>query len=265
MVAPATIRPVIRRRTPTTVALVALALPLAACGERAEPTGPPQERSSATVVLAGKPQSAAVCLFQARETGAFTEAGLEVAIISPASAAAPLEMLGNGRADLVEIRPDQVLTARSSGAPFVSVALLTKTTIDSPVKTTPRPKAGKPRARPVPAPVVLAATEEFVSSSGSVVRRLLQAAGRACDVPRERLAPGLKALARARTEARQAPQADPPAGPPVTEPADDRPWGWQPPADWDALVAGMRASGKISARGAPNTAWTNEFLAGEGA
>lgn len=255
----------IRRRTPTTVALLALAVPLTACGERSEPVGPPKERASATIVLAGKPQPAAVCLFQARETGAFGEAGLDVTILSPSSAAAPLEMLGNGRADLVEIRPDQVLVARSSGAPFVSVALLTRTPIDSPATATPRAGAGKPRPRAVPAPAILAATEEFVSSSGSVVRRLLQAAGRACDVPRDRLTPGFRALARARADARQAPQADPPAGPPVTQPAGERPWGWQEPSDWDALVARMRASGRISPRGAPNTAWTNEFLAGEGA
>lgn len=274
MGAPARIGTVRMSRLTIPVACFALAAGTTACGERTEPTGP-AERTAVTVVLAGKPQPADLCLFQARANGEFAAAGLDVTLLSPNSAAAPLEMLGNGKADIVETRPDQVLTERDAEAPFVSVALLTTTPIDGPVKATPaapapkkaegKPgKTSKPKPAPVPAPSVLVSTEEFISSNGSVVRRLVQAAGRACAAPRARLAKGSGELAVARREASRAPQSNPPAGPPVTTPAGGKPWGWQSPSDWLELVASMRKSGKIAARGAPNTAWTNEFLAGQG-
>ena len=267
----ATIRTV-RIRTSTIAsgsALLALAVSLSACGERTEPTVASSPPDRVTLVLAGKPSAADVCLFQAQADGNFQKANLAVDLVVPPSPAAPLEMLGNDRALVAETTPAKILTERRGGAPYVAVALLTAT----PINTTPKPpthhgkasKGHKPKTTAgVPTPLVLASTEAAAGHKGSLVRRLLQAAGRACAGGPKSLAGGTAALASAQKSNSTAPILSPPAGPPVTAPTSAHPWGWQPPQQWAALDARFRSAGSLTGAPGVRTAFTNEFLAGQG-
>lgn len=255
-------------RTLTAAAGAALALGLSACGERVEQTTTGQAES-ATVVLAGKASPAEVCLYQARQTGAFAAAGLNVSLVVPSNAAAPLEMLGNKTADLAEAEPQKLLTDRAGGAPFLSVALLTTTPISHLPGPTPKPvkrARGKKASVPVQlSPMILAATRETIGTKGSVLRRILQAAGRACAGGASTLKPSLIAISAASHPASAGAARNPRPGPPLTTPRGSHPWGWQPPTEWKSLEAQLRATGKLTGPVSANTAFTNEFLAGQGA
>jgi hypothetical protein len=244
-----------------------MALGLSACGERVEQTTTGQAES-ATVVLAGKASPAEVCLYQARQTGAFAAAGLNVSLVVPSNPAAPLEMLGNKTADLAEAEPQKLLTDRAGGAPFLSVALLTTTPISHLPEPTAKPvKRARGKKASVPlqvSPMILAATRETIGTKGSVLRRILQAAGRACAGGASTLKPGLTAAAASHPASAGAAR-NPRPGPPLTTPRGSHPWGWQPPTEWKSLEAQLRSTGKLTGPVSANTAFTNEFLAGQGA
>lgn len=258
------------RQATAAIALGATAVSLSACGSKTEPTRP-AAIDPATVVLAGSPSATDICLYQALAGGQFAEAGLQVSILVPTSPQAPLEMLGNGRADLVELTPAQVLKSRADGAPFVSVALLTATPIlgasaDPRAKPSPNRTGSRPGKRPATkSALVLAGTADELGAKGSIVRRLLQAAGRACSGGPSSLAKGTAAIAKARTVNADAQDRKPRTGAPQTVPRASRPWGWQSPDQWNALAARMRQAGDLGGNSPAATAFTNEFLAGEGA
>jgi len=247
----------------------ALAISLAACGERSEPTVATSPPDPVTVVLAGKPSAAELCLFQAQADGNFQKANLKVDLVVPQSPAAPLEMLGNGRALIAETAPAKVLTERRGGAPYVAVALLTTTPINATPKSaahrTKAVKGRKPKpAQGTPTPLVLVSTEDAIGQKGSLVRRLLQAAGRSCAGGQKSLAGGTAALISAQKANPAVAPLKPPAGPPVTSPSSGHPWGWQPPEQWIALETRLRSAGALEGAPSVRTAFTNEFLAGQG-
>jgi NMT1/THI5 like len=271
MGAAATINPVrIPASTITSAAaLLAVGVSLSACGERSEQTAATAAADPVTVVLAGKPSAADACLFQAQSDGNFQKANLAVNLVVPQSPAAPLEMLGNGRALIAATTPTNVLTERRGGAPYVAVALLTSTPIDAIAKASPRSvKAGKGhKAKAVagaPTPLVLVSTEAAVGHKGSLIRRLLQAAGRACAGGPKSLAAGRLALSSSQKANPTAGQLNPAAGPPITVPLPGHPWGWQPPQQWAALDARLRSVGALAGAPSVGTAFSNEFLAGQG-
>ena len=250
-------------------AIGALAISLSACGERTEPTIASSPPDAITVVLAGPPSPADLCLFQAQADGNFRKANLNVDLAVPQSPAAPLEMLGNGRALIAEATPSKVLTERRGGAPYVAVALLTTTPIDATPKASAQhgkaKRAHKSATTPDGStPIVLVSTEAAVGHKGSLVRRLLQAAGRACAGGPRSLLDVTKAVASADTSNPTSPKLNPPAGPPVTAPLTSRPWGWQPPQQWAALDRRLRSTGSLNGSPSVGTAFTNEFLAGQG-
>jgi hypothetical protein len=268
MGAPARIAPVRLQRSLTAAAACVSVTALAACGERTEPTAPaPSEQVN--VALAGRPDQSDLCLFQAKETGVFSEAGLDVNITVPRSAAAPFEMLGNERADLIVASPKELLIRRDGGAPYISVARLTLTPINEPeAKPVAPPRGRKGAKRRAPAPVgpeVMVATRTTISGRGAIVRRFVQAVGRSCAGDPASLKPGAKALADSRRTHASVPAADPLGGPPMTTPVRSRPWGWQPPEQWAALLDRLRRSGEVKVPTPSDTSYTNEFLAGEGA
>ena len=268
MVAPARIAAVRINLSLSAVVACAAVSVLAGCGERTEPTAPAQ-REQVSVALAGRPDQSDLCLFQAKEAGAFSEAGLDVNITVPRSSAAPFEMLGNERSDLIVASPRDLLLRRDGGAPYIAVARLTLTPIDQPQAkpaSARKSRKGAKRRTPVPVgPEVVVATRTSISERGSLIRRFVQAVGRSCAGGPASLKPGAKALAASLRSHRFVPAADPLGGPPMTTPVGSRPWGWQPPAQWAALLNRLRRSGEVKVPTPSDTSYTNEFLAGEGA
>jgi putative hydroxymethylpyrimidine transport system substrate-binding protein len=78
------------------VALALAAVALAACGERKEPTGaPPQQH--VRLMLDYFPNADHAGIYAAKDSGAFSRAGLDVQIQTPSDPAAPLKLLAAAR------------------------------------------------------------------------------------------------------------------------------------------------------------------------
>ena len=70
-----------------------------ACGEKAEPSaGGPQTRDAFTVILDYFPNADHAGIYAAQAQGLYAKAGLDVKIVQPPDAAAPLKLLRAGRA-----------------------------------------------------------------------------------------------------------------------------------------------------------------------
>jgi putative hydroxymethylpyrimidine transport system substrate-binding protein len=115
----------------TLLALVtALALSLAACGEKQETTAAPRtERMS--LMLDYFPNADHAGIYAAQASGAFARQGLELDIQTPSDPAAPLKLLAAGKIDLAISYEPELLLARDQGRALVSVAALVQKPLTS--------------------------------------------------------------------------------------------------------------------------------------
>ncbi len=104
------------------VALLALALGLAACGEKSEDETGKTEALSLTLDFYPNPDHAGI--YMAQKLGYFEEAGLDVEIQTPSDPAAPLKLLAAGRTDLAISYEPEVILAREQGLDVQAVAAL---------------------------------------------------------------------------------------------------------------------------------------------
>ena len=104
------------------IALLALSLVLAACGEKSEDVSGETESLSLTLDFYPNPDHAGI--YMAEKLGYFEQAGLDVAIRTPADPAAPIKLLAAGQTDLAISYEPEVLLARDKGLDVVSVAAL---------------------------------------------------------------------------------------------------------------------------------------------
>jgi putative hydroxymethylpyrimidine transport system substrate-binding protein len=114
------------------VTLLIAALAVAACGEKQEPTGTTQKTEPFTVVLDYFPNADHAGIYAAKAQGLYEQAGLDVKIVQPPDAAAPLKLLRAGRGDVAISYEPELLLARDAGADdLVSVGALVQQPLTS--------------------------------------------------------------------------------------------------------------------------------------
>jgi putative hydroxymethylpyrimidine transport system substrate-binding protein len=104
------------------IALVALALGLAACGEKSEDGG--TEAQPLSLTLDFYPNADHAGIYMAQKLGYFEEAGLDVSVETPSDPAAPLKLVAAGQSDLAISYEPEVALAREKGLDVVAVAAL---------------------------------------------------------------------------------------------------------------------------------------------
>jgi putative hydroxymethylpyrimidine transport system substrate-binding protein len=104
------------------LATLALALTLAACGEKSEEVG--AEREGLTLTLDFYPNPDHAGIYMAEKLGYFEEAGLDVGIDTPADPSAPVKLVAAGSSDLAITYEPEVALAREQGLDVVAVAAL---------------------------------------------------------------------------------------------------------------------------------------------
>ncbi|HET7589998.1 MAG TPA: ABC transporter substrate-binding protein [Solirubrobacterales bacterium] len=104
------------------LAVLALTLGLAACGEKSEEGGSQREPFSLTLDFYPNPDHAGI--YMAQKLGYFQEAGLDVSIDAPSDPAAPVKQVAAGRTDLAISYEPEVALAREEGLDVVAVAAL---------------------------------------------------------------------------------------------------------------------------------------------
>jgi putative hydroxymethylpyrimidine transport system substrate-binding protein len=96
--------------------LVALAVVVAGCGEKPEPTGDaPGRLEPFTLMLDYVPNADHAGIYAALDAGLYRKAGLDVKIQPPPDPAAPLRLLAAGRADVAISYQPELLLARDQG------------------------------------------------------------------------------------------------------------------------------------------------------
>jgi putative hydroxymethylpyrimidine transport system substrate-binding protein len=110
------------RTAATALAVFALVLFLAACGEKSEEGNGERESFSLTLDFYPNPDHAGI--YMAEKLGYFEEAGLDVGIDAPSDPTAPLKLLAAGRTDLAISYEPEVALAREKGLDVVAVAAL---------------------------------------------------------------------------------------------------------------------------------------------
>jgi putative hydroxymethylpyrimidine transport system substrate-binding protein len=101
------------------VALLALALGLAACGEKSEDGSVETEPLSLTLDFYPNPDHAGI--YMAQKLGYFADAGLDVSIQTPSDPAAPIKLVAAGKTDLAISYEPEVLLAREQGLDVIAV------------------------------------------------------------------------------------------------------------------------------------------------
>jgi putative hydroxymethylpyrimidine transport system substrate-binding protein len=119
-----------RRPVAAAILLLAVALLLAACGEKAEHTSVPRPERL-RLVLDFFPNADHAGIYAAQATGAFRREGLDVEIQTPSDPAAPLKLLAAGRADLAISYEPELLLARDKGQDLVGVGALVQRPLTS--------------------------------------------------------------------------------------------------------------------------------------
>jgi putative hydroxymethylpyrimidine transport system substrate-binding protein len=104
------------------LAVLALALTLAACGEKSEDTTGAREGFGLTLDFYPNPDHAGI--YMAQGLGYFEEAGLDLSIETPSDPAAPVKQVAAGRTDLAISYEPEVALAREQGLDVVAVAAL---------------------------------------------------------------------------------------------------------------------------------------------
>ena len=104
--------------------VLVLAVLLAGCGEREQPSSGAREKEPFTLVLDYFPNADHAGIYAALAAGDFDRAGLDVKIQTPPDPSAPLKLLQAGRADLAVSYEPELLLARDKGAQLVSVAAM---------------------------------------------------------------------------------------------------------------------------------------------
>ena len=106
------------------LAVLVLAVLIAGCGEREQPSQSAREKEPFTLVLDYFPNADHAGIYAAQAAGDFDRAGLDVKIQTPPDPSAPLKLLQAGRADLAVSYEPELLLARDKGAQLVSVAAM---------------------------------------------------------------------------------------------------------------------------------------------
>jgi putative hydroxymethylpyrimidine transport system substrate-binding protein len=118
--------------TRLTFALLALVLLLAGCGEKSDSaTAGAGESEPFTVMLDYFPNADHAGIYAALASGEYERAGLDVKVVAPPDASAPLKLLQAGRADVAISYEPEVLLARDTGADVVSVGALVQKPLTS--------------------------------------------------------------------------------------------------------------------------------------
>jgi putative hydroxymethylpyrimidine transport system substrate-binding protein len=106
----------------TTVALLALALGLAACGEKSEDSSTAAQPLSLTLDF--YPNADHAGIYMAQKLGYFQEAGLDLSVETPADPAAPLKLVAAGQSDLAISYEPELALAHEKGLDVVAIAAL---------------------------------------------------------------------------------------------------------------------------------------------
>ena len=104
------------------LAILALTLALAACGEKSEDVSGERQSFSLTLDFYPNPDHAGI--YMAQKLGFFEEAGLDVSIDAPSDPAAPVKQVAAGRTDLAISYEPEVALAREQGLDVVAVGAL---------------------------------------------------------------------------------------------------------------------------------------------
>ncbi len=104
------------------IALLALALGLAACGEKSEDEGAAAQPFGLTLDFYPNPDHAGI--YMAEKLGYFDEAGLDVSVQTPSDPAAPIKLVAAGRSDLAISYEPEVALAHENGLDVVAIAAL---------------------------------------------------------------------------------------------------------------------------------------------
>ncbi len=113
------------RRTPgiaIAVALLALGLGLAACGEKSENLTGKAQTLSLTLDFYPNPDHAGI--YMAQKLGYFRDAGLDVSIHTPSDPSAPIKQVAAGQTDLAISYEPEVLLAQQKGLDVIAVGAL---------------------------------------------------------------------------------------------------------------------------------------------
>jgi putative hydroxymethylpyrimidine transport system substrate-binding protein len=115
------------KRAPTpavalAIALLAVVLGLAACGEKSESVDGEAQPFTLTLDFYPNPDHAGI--YMAQKLGYFEEAGLDVTIQTPSDPAAPIKQVAAGRSDLAISYEPEVILAREQGLDVQAVAAL---------------------------------------------------------------------------------------------------------------------------------------------
>jgi len=104
------------------ILLCALALALAACGEKEEPSGAARGAAEhLRVMLDYFPNADHAGLYAAQQSGAYRDAGLDVELTPPPDPASPLKLLQAGKVDLAISYEPELLLAREQGADLIAI------------------------------------------------------------------------------------------------------------------------------------------------
>ncbi len=105
------------------VAAIALALGLAACGEKSE-DAVGAERTPLTLTLDFYPNPDHAGIYMAEKLGYFDDAGLDVSIQTPSDPSAPIKQVAAGRSDLAISYEPEVLLAHEKGLDTIAIGAL---------------------------------------------------------------------------------------------------------------------------------------------
>jgi putative hydroxymethylpyrimidine transport system substrate-binding protein len=113
----------------TVIAVAAISLGLASCGEKSE--GGTTEADAFTLTLDFYPNADHAGIYMAQKLGYFEEAGLDLTIQTPSDPAAPIKQVAAGRTDLAISYEPEVVLAKEKGLDVLAVGALVDTPLTS--------------------------------------------------------------------------------------------------------------------------------------